>query len=45
MRKKEKSKNRRHLKGLELTRDEQWERINVILVIFAITLLLNTTFV
>ena len=45
MRKKKKSKKKRHLKGLELTRDEQWERINVILVIFAIILLLNTTLI
>ena len=32
-------------KGLELTRDQQWERINIILLIFAIALLLNTTLI
>ena len=32
-------------KGLELTRDEQWERINIILLIFAIALLLNATLI
>ena len=45
MRKKEKLRKKCHLKGLELTSDEQWERINIILVIFATVLLLNTTLI
>ena len=43
--KKENLRKKRQLRELELTKDEQWERVNIILLIFALVLLLNTTLI
>ena len=43
--KKENSRKKRQLRELELTKDEQWERVNIILLIFALVLLVNTTLI
>ena len=43
--KKENLRKKRQLRELELTKDEQWERINIILLIFALVLLVNTTLI
>ena len=43
--KQENARKKRQLRELELTKDEQWERINIILLIFALVLLVNTTLI
>ena len=43
--KKESLRKKRQLRELELTKDEQWERVNIILLIFALVLLVNTTLI
>ena len=43
--KKENLRKKRQLRELEVTKDEQWERINIILLIFALVLLVNTTLI
>ena len=43
--KKDNLRKKRQLRELELTKDEQWERINIILLIFALVLLVNTTLI
>ena len=43
--KKENLRKKRQIRELELTKDEQWERINIILLIFALVLLVNTTLI
>ena len=43
--KQEIARKKRQLRELEVTKDEQWERINIILLIFALVLLVNTTLI
>ena len=43
--KKENARKKRQLRELELTKDEQWERIIIILMIFALVLLVIPTLI